>query len=377
MATFVVPAPAGTHDIGAGIRQGSLAFGQGIAAGFQQRAANKAAEAERKRRELELQQNLARLAAFQQQQQLAQRTQVSPGLQGPQAQQPNLLQAGLTGQFGNLAMQMALQRLGQRQTPTIPQQRAGQAISAGAVPGTRAFEDIATGPQPAKARAGALQIARAGDTTGLPDGTVFQFDPQGNAKIISEPGGAGLSPTEKINLARNEGKDFRADPRIKDLQIIERSERGMQAALKQSTSKNVTSRIASDQALGVLFQKMLDPTSVVRESEFARTPEGAALMSRVSAQIPKLVKGGLAISDSDRQALVDMAQKLLAEAKISANRAFSEFNIRAETIGLNKKIVFGGAKPFDITPARPVTAPAVTGLTPAEEAELQTLLRIQ
>lgn len=157
-----------------------------------------------------------------------------------------------------------------------------------------------------------------------------------------------LTGKDKIEIARSEGKDFRADPRIEDFQIIERSERGMQAALKQSTSPNVESRIASDQALGVLFQKMLDPTSVVRESEFARTPEGAALMSRVSAQIPKLIKGGLAISDSDRQALVDMAQKLLNEAKISANRAFDEFSLRADTIGLNPKIVFGGAKRFNI-----------------------------
>ncbi len=200
----------------------------------------------------------------------------------------------------------------------------------------------------AKPRAGALQIAREGDGTGLATGTVFQADPQGNIKLISEVGGIGLKLAEKVKLAVTQAKEFRADPRIKNLQIIERSERGMQAALKQATSPNVKSRIASDQALGVLFQKMLDPESVVRESEFARTPEGASAINRLLAIAPQLRLGGLRLLDEDRQALVDMARTLLNGAKISANRAFDEFQTRADEIGLNKKIVFGGRKRFDI-----------------------------
>lgn len=160
---------------------------------------------------------------------------------------------------------------------------------------------------------------------------------------------AGLTAKDKVQVAVTQAKEFRADPRIKNLQIVERSERGMQAALKQATSPNVKSRIASDQALGVLFQKMLDPTSVVRESEFARTPEGAAAVNRLLAIAPQLRLGGLRLLDEDRRALVTMAQKLLDEAKITANKAFDEFETRADEIGLNKKIIFGGAKRFDIT----------------------------
>jgi len=202
--------------------------------------------------------------------------------------------------------------------------------------------------QEPKLKAGLLQIAKAGDGTGLPKGTVYQADPQGNIRIISEISGVGLSTADKTKLAVSQAKEFRADPRIKNFQIIERSERGMQAALKQAISPNVKSRIASDQALGVLFQKMLDPESVVRESEFARTPEGAAAINRLLAIAPQLRLGGLRLLDEDRQALVEMAQKLLNEAKISANRAFDEFETRANEIGLNKKIIFGGAKKFDI-----------------------------
>ncbi|KKL57295.1 hypothetical protein LCGC14_2236850, partial [marine sediment metagenome] len=65
--------------------------------------------------------------------------------------------------------------------------------------------------------------------------------------------------------------------------------------------------------------------------------------------------------DEDRQALVTMARKLLTESKISANRAIDEFSIRADEIGLNKRIVFGGMKPFDI----PKEFPATLGQLPA------------
>ncbi|KKN24784.1 hypothetical protein LCGC14_0891480, partial [marine sediment metagenome] len=138
---------------------------------------------------------------------------------------------------------------------------------------------VAPAPPKPTLRAGDLQVAKLNDPSGLPEGTVFQEDPQGNVKIISKPGEAGgLDKAEKDKLAVTQAKEFRADSRIQNLQIVERSERGMQAALKLSLKPGAKSRIASDQALGVLFQKMLDPTSVVRESEFARTPEGAALM---------------------------------------------------------------------------------------------------
>lgn len=185
----------------------------------------------------------------------------------------------------------------------------------------------------------------------------------------------GLSTKDKVQVAVTQAKEFRADPRIKDLGVIERSEKGMQAALKMATAPGVKSRIASDQALGVLFQKMLDPTSVVRESEFARTPEGAAAVNRLLAIAPQLRLGGLRLLDEDRQALVTMAEKLLREAKITANRAFDEFETRADEIGLNKKIVFGGAKKFDIKTLAQPTIPTSLQSIPFTPEDIEAELR--
>lgn len=96
-------------------------------------------------------------------------------------------------------------------------------------------------------------------------------------------------------------------------------------------------------------------------------------MNRLLGTATQIIKGGLRLEDEDRQALVTMAKKLLQEAKISANRAFDEFTIRADTIGLNKKIVFGGAKRFDMAGAPSLGG----GLTPAEQARLTELERLE
>lgn len=274
---------------------------------------------------------------------------------------------GPSGFTDPLVAQLELNAIQQQQAP-----RPGFTLG----PGQERFgpggQPIAQVPTAAKPRATSFQQ--------IPDPATGQVtnalvDSQ-TGDIIKNFGATGaLSPKDKIQISVTQAKEFRADPRIKNLQIIERSERGMQAALKQATSPNVKSRIASDQALGVLFQKMLDPESVVRESEFARTPEGAAAINRILAIAPQLRLGGLRLLDEDRNALAAMATKLLTEAKITANKAFSEFEIRADEIGLNKKVVFGGAKPFDITGQvdQPPTPPSETQpFTPAQiDAELR------
>lgn len=268
---------------------------------------------------------------------------------------PNLNLQGLTNP---MALQGAVQLglLQQQQQGSLAEKMIGQNQPFTLAPGAGRF--TATGQpivQQPSTRTGSFQQIQDPQTGQQINALI---DPvSGNIVKNFGPVEQGLSAKDKIQVAVTQAKEFRADPRIKNLNIIERSERGMEAALKAATSPNVKSRIASDQALGVLFQKMLDPESVVRESEFARTPEGAAAVNRLLAIAPQLKLGGLKLLNEDRQALVNMARKLLNEAKITANKAFGEFETRADTIGLNKKIVFGGVKRFDITEPQQVSLP--------------------
>lgn len=323
-------------------------------------------------------QDVAALQRFQQQQQLAlnfpqlAQGQVGPNVSiAPQFPRAQSLAGGEL--FSNFLLQQQQLR-GWQVAPTIAQQRAAEATRIGARPGTRRFERIATGPPKPIAPVSSSFQQIADPATGQQINALV--NPR-TGNIIKKFGTVeeGLSAKDKVQVAVTQAKEFRADPRIKNLNIVERSERGMQAALKMATAPGVKSRIASDQALGVLFQKMLDPESVVRESEFARTPEGAAAINRLLAIAPQLRLGGLRLLDEDRQALVTMAQKLLQEAKITANRAFDEFETRADEIGLNKKIVFGGAKRFDIPKDKQSTIPASLQAIPFSPEDIEAELR--
>lgn len=61
---------------------------------------------------------------------------------------------------------------------------------------------------------------------------------------------------------------------------------------------------AFDQALITTLNKVLDPTSVVRESEFDRTSAGQAMWDKLGGYQQKLIKGGSGLTDANRADLV-------------------------------------------------------------------------
>ena len=68
---------------------------------------------------------------------------------------------------------------------------------------------------------------------------------------------------------------------------------------------------APSQAMLVTFQKMLDPTSVVRESEYARSGTGLSLKGRIEGMYAKLAQGGAGVSGKDLQEFYNMSNSLL------------------------------------------------------------------
>jgi len=144
-------------------------------------------------------------------------------------------------------------------------------------------------------------------------------------------------------------KEFQDSPIYKNYLVVQDSASKMQAAYDESvTNPSTKSRVASDQALAVLFQKMLDPTSVVRESEYARTPEGISALNYIQAWIPKLKQGGLQVTDEDRKAIYNMAQKLLTVSKETMNRHIAGYTGLAEKYGVEPSLVLGDMKKFEL-----------------------------
>lgn len=147
---------------------------------------------------------------------------------------------------------------------------------------------------------------------------------------------------EVANRATTLRKEFNASQVTKDFQTINRAGKALKSAYDASVKGDTASLIASDQALGVLFQKMLDPISVVRESEYARTPQGAAFLNRLESIVPQMVKGGLRLTNDDRKAIYQQAMELVDSSASSYNENIDRYENLSKMYQVPPEMIFGG-----------------------------------
>lgn len=113
---------------------------------------------------------------------------------------------------------------------------------------------------------------------------------------------------------------------------------------KYQSNPNPNSKNALDQALVITFNKMLDPGSVVRESEFARTPTGQSLISRMQGASEKLVEGGVGLTDAERDEIIVVAKQLQEGQIIELEKEKQFYRELAEQRGLNIENILGKNK---------------------------------
>jgi len=90
---------------------------------------------------------------------------------------------------------------------------------------------------------------------------------------------------------------------------------------------------APSQAILVTFQKILDPTSVVRESEYARSEAGTSLSQRIEGRISTWVRGGANVTVKELEEVVVLAREFV---RLSANSLQGKLEpIRAQVTDLN------------------------------------------
>lgn len=118
-----------------------------------------------------------------------------------------------------------------------------------------------------------------------------------------------------------------------------------------------------DIALITGFMKMLDPSSVVRETEFATARDTAGLYERLLNTSQKLQSGQLFTLDSkQRQEYVDLAQQYLKAAQKKADQDRKDLSAVVTNYKLNPDNVFGpepvggGRGPVNPPPANPPAA---------------------
>lgn len=146
--------------------------------------------------------------------------------------------------------------------------------------------------------------------------------------------------------------------------------------MRQAVNKNLEAarllkageitRGAAQETILLNFQKSLDPTSVVRESEFARTGTGASILNQVDNLVDRSIQGGF-IDNETVQSINNLMEQFARGAQELANRQVEDFRAIAADAGLNPNRVgelftdFGAPAPSTTGQAAPAAPPQAGG----------------
>lgn len=125
---------------------------------------------------------------------------------------------------------------------------------------------------------------------------------------------------------------------------------------------------AGDVAMVFAFMKMLDPGSVVRETEYA-TAQNAAGVPAIIQNMWNRVLSGERLAPEQRADFLGQAQSLFSATEQQYTATEQRFRSIAEQYGMDPNRIFGGdALPAGGPPGAAPAAPAVPGAAPAPAA---------
>lgn len=144
---------------------------------------------------------------------------------------------------------------------------------------------------------------------------IIDLAERGDQEAINQLGFDPRKTTGNFEAESSLRKEFNTLPTVKEAQSVQQSYRAIFASNQEAmrAQQAGTSSSAADQALIISFNKMLDPTSVVREGEFARSTEGQSYLQQLQAKVDQAMRGGAGLSAETRQALVETTEVLYGD----------------------------------------------------------------
>jgi hypothetical protein len=145
-----------------------------------------------------------------------------------------------------------------------------------------------------------------------------------------------LSPTAESNLVIKLQKDW--DQNSKGVREIDRQYRLMEDGLRRFKAGD---RNGGSQAVINTFNKILDPLSVVRESEYARMGEGLSVLDRFEGYLDRLKSGGAGIPEKDLESIVGTA-RAFRDSSVGATQGLRARSARqAARYQIPEDLIFG------------------------------------
>jgi len=176
----------------------------------------------------------------------------------------------------------------------------------------------------------------------------YRIEPRDKEDVLKIKREQRLTDQYALNNATKLRQEFINRPEVKDYVTVSTNVKAMEGLLKTAVDTNSAENfVAIDQGLITMYNKLTDPASVVRESEYARTPGNLPIVNRIYGAIGKLQQGGAGLTNEDRQALVDGAKIILKERGNQYNSTLNDYVDLSSQYGLDKNMIVRGMEPFE------------------------------
>lgn len=172
-------------------------------------------------------------------------------------------------------------------------------------------------------------VKRAGDIATAQESAQARF-----RKPDAPPRPAVMTPGQKFQATQSLRKSFDMESRAAREVAMQLSQ--MQAGIGAARKGDMA---AGSQAVLVTFQKILDPASVVRESEYARSSSGQALLSRIQGAVEQLRVGGASIPVGELERFVSLANTFAENQARAAMESKEQIEAVATEYGIDPALV--------------------------------------
>lgn len=190
------------------------------------------------------------------------------------------------------------------------------------------------------------------------------IEPQRISPVPEAAGRQGLTPNMESTVISRLANQWTAA--AKPTRELDRQVGIMNEGIKAAEAGNLAQ---GGQAVLVTFQKILDPTSVVRESEFDRSREGQSLLQRARGAVERLTVGGPGVPLSELKKYADLAKQIASAQKDSRLKAIQErIGKTADRYTIPRELVFEAEPEPAQTPAQAAT-PSAGGMIEAKDKD--------
>ena len=161
----------------------------------------------------------------------------------------------------------------------------------------------------------------------------------GATSVTVQPDNLGLKPRDRFDMEGKLRDDFRANPTVKAADEMASAFTLIKSAYERPSAAN-------DLAMATKYMKILDPTSVVRESEFALAVNATGLLDKVQNYAASVLEGKK-LNPAQREDFYKSAQAINESFQAERDKIASRFGENATQYNLSPRNVIGSPRAPD------------------------------